>query len=144
MVLPTPGTCLQFAASILPLLLKALFINMVIIDLTSVNQRNPCASEITVFLSNTSKASIAVRRNCPILPRTLPWSAISRNTWRETPQFLWPWVSSRLNEVSVNYGLSQSYFCFMPLRRGNRAPVHLGMEGRSKQGVDLHRDALAV
>lgn len=59
MLLPTPGTCLQFTASILPLLLKALFINMVIIDLASVNQRNPCASEITVFLSNTSKASVA-------------------------------------------------------------------------------------
>lgn len=47
MLLPISDTCLPFAAYILPLLLKALFINMVIIDLASVNQRNLCVSEIT-------------------------------------------------------------------------------------------------
>jgi len=55
MLLPIPDTCLQFAAYILPLLLKALLINMVTIDLASVNQRNLCASEITVSLSNNTK-----------------------------------------------------------------------------------------
>lgn len=68
MLLPVPDTCLQFAAYILPLLLKALFINMVIIDLASVNQSNPCASELTVLLSNTPKLSVVGRRNCTILP----------------------------------------------------------------------------
>lgn len=96
MLLPIPDTCLPFAAYILPRLLKALFINMVIIDLASVNQRNLCVSEITVFLSNTT-SGVVVRSNCTILPRMLPWSVIGRNTWRENPQFLWPGVSSCLN-----------------------------------------------
>lgn len=133
MLLPTPDTCLQLAAYILPLLLKALFINMVIIDLASVNQRNPCASEITVFLSNNTKSSVVVRRNCTILPKMLPWSVIRRNTWRENPQFLWPWVSSRLNWVYTNYWLLQRYFCFTPLWEGNRASLRLWVEGRCKQ-----------
>lgn len=144
MLLPTPDTCLQFAAYILPLLLKALFINMVIIDLASVNQRNPCASEITVFFSNTTKLSAAVRRNCTILPRALPWSVIRRNTWRGNPQFFWPWVSSRLNWVYTNYRLLQLYLCFTALRGGNRALLRGQMEGRSKQAVELHSDALAL